>query len=118
MPGFAGVHVYNRPVCGTEYVPVDLGRGNYFNTYNAQNGTSCINVSGWHDLAWSVTRAPSGSWESPFIGVGWSWQRNPCNDGRSGHSKGTRCMLAEPVQQYRDGMPVTSVAFRRPACLW
>lgn len=110
--GFAGVHAYNTPVCGSMYVPVDLGHGDYFNVYNAQNGSSCVSESGWHDLAWSVTKSPSGSWQYPNISSGIEWGRYTCYDGRSAFpsSPGSQCMRY-PVQQSGDGMPVTSVRY-------
>jgi hypothetical protein len=105
----AGVHVYNSPVCGSNYVPVDLGHGNYFNVYNSQNNTSCID-SEQHHLSWTVTRSPSGRWQYPNIGSGIEWGRYTCDDGLSGHDAASTCMKY-PVQQYKDGMPVTSARY-------
>lgn len=111
IPAHAGgIEAYNTPVCGTGYVPVDLGHGNYFNVYNSQNDTSCIK-SEKHYLAWRVSQAPIDRWQYPNISSGIEWGKYTCYDGISGHDAQSKCMKY-PVQQKNDGMPVTSVSYR------
>lgn len=107
----AGVPKYNTPVCGSDYVPVNLGHGDYFNVYNAQSNASCVSVER-HYLSWMVTKEPMiGGWEYPNISSGWHWGRYTCNDGRSAHpGHGSQCMRY-PVQQRYDGYPLTSVQY-------
>jgi Glycosyl hydrolase family 12 len=107
-----GLETYNRPVCGASYVPVDLGRGNYFNVYNEQDNRSCISVEE-HHLAFTVTsRDSADSWQYPNISSGWEWGRYTCQDGRSAlpTSPGSQCMRY-PVQEKSDGTPLTSVSY-------
>lgn len=108
----AGVLEYNTPVCGTNYVPVNLGHGDYFNIYNAQGGNTCVNVERKH-LSWYVSRVTpiAQGWQYPNISSGWHWGRYTCNDGRSAHpGHGSQCMRY-PVKQSEDGMPLTSVQY-------
>ncbi len=66
-----------------------------------------------HHLTWRVTSVSSNRpWQYPNIGSGIAWGRYTCNDGKSGSpgSPGSLCMRY-PVQQYADGMPVTSVRY-------
>lgn len=112
VPGRAGVLNYNAPVCGRGYVPVNLGRGDYYNVYNAQDGSTCISAQR-HHLSWYVTsKSPSAhGWQFPNISSGIAWGRYTCYDGRSAYrGHGSQCMRY-PVQQYRDGMPVTGVQY-------
>ena len=106
------VHDYNRPVCGTGYVPVDLGKGDYFNVINAQAGNTCVTAER-HHLSWYVSsfRPASRGWQYPNISSGIEWGRYTCDDGPSAapSSPGSKCMRY-PVRVDRDGMPVTSVA--------
>jgi len=115
----AGVPAYRIPVCGTSWVPEDDGHGDYFNVYNSQAGSTCIGVSGWHDLAWSVTSTTdvAQQWQSPNISSGWEWGRYTCDDGLSASpaSPGSQCMRY-PVQARADGKPWTTVTYwRAPA---
>lgn len=108
-----GIETYNRPVCGANYVPIDLGRGNYFNVLNEQDGRSCVSAEA-HHLSWEVT-SRSGSvkgWQYPNISSGWEWNRYTCQDGRSAlaTSPGSQCMRY-PVQERADGTPLTSVTY-------
>jgi hypothetical protein len=111
--GLSGVHSYNTPVCGVnKYIPVDLGHGDYFNVYTSQSGNTCVD-SERHHLTWGVTSVSRNEpWQYSFIGSGIFWGRYTCYDGRSAYptSPGSECMRY-PVQQYRDGMPVTSVRY-------
>lgn len=105
----AGVHTYNNWVCGRKWVPVDLGRGMYFNVYNSAAGDSCIS-SERHHLSWGIaTIGDTGTWQYPNISSGWEWGRYTCQDGRSAYpGHGSRCMRY-PVQEKHDGYPLTSV---------
>lgn len=105
-----GAETYNRPVCGTAYVPVDLGHGDYFTVFNEQDNRSCISVEE-HRLAFTVTsRDSAGAWQYPNISSGWEWGRYTCQDGKSAlpASPGSQCMRY-PVRQKNDGTPLTSV---------
>jgi hypothetical protein len=108
-----GTPRYNQNVCGTKYVPVNLGHGDYFNVYNEQDGRSCVSAER-HVLSWSVTRRGGSvrDWEYPNIGSGIEWGRYTCYDGRSAYptSPGSRCMRY-PVLEKHDGHPLTSVRF-------
>jgi hypothetical protein len=104
---------YNNPVCTPKgFVPVDLGHGNYFNVYNSQSGNTCI-ITERHHLSWYVSevRPTAESWQYPNISSGWEWSRYTCDDGlsaRPGH--GSQCMRY-PVQEKKDGHPLTSVTY-------
>jgi glycosyl hydrolase family 12 len=102
--------VYNRPVCGTGYVPVDLGKGNYFNVINAPAHNTCVTAER-HHLSWYVSswQPAATNWQYPNISSGIEWGRYTCNDGPSATSSGSKCMRY-PVRVDRDGEPVTSVA--------
>jgi hypothetical protein len=107
----AGVLRYNTPICGREYAPVSLGKGNYFNVYNTQSGNTCISVER-HHLSWYVYsfRPTPFGWQYPNISSGWEWGRYTCLDGRSarpGH--GSKCMRY-PVQVRKDGFPYSTVS--------
>jgi Glycosyl hydrolase family 12 len=111
VPAVAGgVTLWNAPVCGHRYVPVDLGKGNYFNVYNAPDGSTCVTVERKH-LDWYVSSA-SGTklWGYPNISSGIEWGKYTCYDGRSAYpgSKGSTCMRY-PVMESRDGAPVASI---------
>ena len=113
LPGAApqGTPVWNRPVCGSAYVPIDLGNGDYFNVINAQAGNTCVNAQR-HHLSWDVSswHPASKSWQYPNISSGIEWGRYTCYDGPSAYpsSPGSKCMRY-PVRVDRDGEPVTSV---------
>ena len=113
MAPAGGKPVWNRNVCGTNYVPITLGHGDYFNVYNEQDGLSCISAER-HVLSWTVTRRGNSvrGWEYPNIGSGIEWGRYTCYDGRSAYpsSPGSRCMRY-PVREKYDGTPLTSVRF-------
>jgi hypothetical protein len=108
-----GTPVWNRSVCGRNYVPVTLGHGDYFNVYNEQDGRSCVSAER-HVLSWTVTHRSKGvrEWEFPNISSGIEWGRYTCYDGRSAYpsSPGSRCMRY-PVREKYDGTPLTSVRF-------
>lgn len=108
----AGVRVWNRPVCGSAYVPVDLGHGDYFNVINAPAHNTCVTAER-HHLSWYVSswHQASSAWQYPNISSGIEWGRYTCNDGPSGYpsARGSRCMRY-PVRVDRDGMPVTSAS--------
>jgi hypothetical protein len=107
-----GTPVWNRPVCGAHYVPVDLGRGDYFNVINAPAHNTCITAER-HHLSWYVSswHPAAQDWQYPNISSGIEWGRYTCNDGPSAAptSPGSRCMRY-PVRVDRDGAPVTSAA--------
>jgi hypothetical protein len=81
-----GTPVWNRPVCGTSYVPVDLGSGNYFNIINAQAQNTCVTAER-HYLSWYVSswHPASEKWQYPNISSGIEWGRYTCDDGPSGY---------------------------------
>lgn len=106
----AGVQAYNAPVCGSGYVPVDLGHGDYLNVINAPDGSTCVTAER-HRAWWYVssTNGTSG-WNYPNISSGIEWGRYTCYDGRSAHpGHGSRCMRY-PVREDADGDPVTSIS--------
>lgn len=108
-----GVSAYNEPVCGKSYVPINMGHGDYFNVYNAQDQSTCVSVERQH-LAWYVTSKGNSvhGWQYPNISSGIEWGKYTCYDGRSAYpsSKGSECMRY-PVQEYKDGYPLTSVSY-------
>jgi hypothetical protein len=103
----AGVRNWNHWVCGRDYVPVNLGHGDYFNVYNSAG--TCISAERNH-LSWGVASiTPTGGWQFPNISSGWEWSRYTCTDGHSGYpGHGSRCMRY-PVQEKHDGYPLSSV---------
>ena len=107
-----GVKIYNHPVCGAAYVPVDLGKGDYFNVINAPAHNTCVTVER-HHLSWDVSswHQASQDWQYPNISSGIEWHRYTCYDGRSGYAstQGSKCMRY-PVQVDHDGTPVTSAS--------
>jgi hypothetical protein len=105
-----GTPVWNRPVCGSDYVPVDLGKGDYFNVINATAGNTCVTAQR-HHLSWYVSswQPAARGWQYPNISSGIEWSRYTCNDGRSALGPGSTC-LRYPVRVDRDGEPVTSVS--------
>lgn len=106
-----GTPVWNRPVCGSAYVPVDLGKGDYFNVINAEAGNTCVNVQR-HHLSWDVSswHPAAKNWQYPNISSGIEWGRYTCDDGPSASpsSPGSKCMRY-PVRVDQDGEPLTSV---------
>jgi len=104
--------VWNRAVCGSDYVPVNLGKGDYFNVINAPAHNTCVTAQR-HHLSWYVSswRPAATNWQYPNISNGIEWGRYTCNDGPSAasSSRGSKCMRY-PVRVDRDGQPVTSVA--------
>lgn len=106
------VPVWNHPVCGTGYVPVDLGNGDYFNVINAPAHNTCV-TSERHHLSWYVSswRRAARNWQYPNISSGIEWGRYTCNDGPSAapSSPGSKCMRY-PVRVDQDGQPVTSAS--------
>lgn len=113
----AGVHHYNKPVCGRQWVAIDTGHGDYANVYNTPVTYSCVKAEQHHDT-WMLSSMgpvmPGHMWQMPVISWGTDWGKYTCYDGPSGTSPGTRCMQF-PVQAYRDGSPVTSVTWWHPA---
>ncbi len=108
--GAVGVRRWNVWVCGKNWVPTDLGHGDYFNIYNAGAGNTCISAERYH-LSWGIARIiPARGWQYPNVSSGWEWGRYTCNDGRSAYpsSRGSKCMRY-PVQERSDGTPLTSV---------
>ncbi|HEX4090284.1 MAG TPA: hypothetical protein VHZ33_16345 [Trebonia sp.] len=107
-----GTSVFNRPVCGSRYVRVDLGHGDYFNVINAPAGNTCVTAER-HHLSWYVSswHRAAHEWQYPNISSGIEWGRYTCDDGKSGapSSPGSRC-LRYPVRVDEDGEPVTSVS--------
>ena len=105
-----GTKTWNRPVCGNNYVPVDLGEGNYFNVINAPAHNTCVTVERYH-LAWYVSswHPASRIWQYPNISSGIEWGRYTCDDGKDAYpsTPGSKCMRY-PVRVDRDGAPVTS----------
>ena len=105
-----GTKTWNRPVCGANYVPVDLGEGNYFNVINAPAHNTCVTVER-HHLVWYVSswHPASKIWQYPNISSGIEWGRYTCNDGADAYpsTPGSKCMRY-PVRVDRDGAPVTS----------
>ena len=113
IPAGAGITAWNTPVCGSNnFVPIDLGHGDYLNVYNEQDGQSCVQVER-HRLSWFVA-SRSGSvtgWQYPNISSGIEWGRYTCYDGRSAHpGHGSECMRY-PVREDQDGHPLTSVTY-------
>jgi hypothetical protein len=106
----AGVPDWNRVVCGRDWLPVDMGRGDYFDVLNSQSGNTCIDAERHHLTLALESWAPGPRWQYPHILSGASWGRYTCYDGRSGTSRGSRCMRY-PVQEKRDGDPVTSIRY-------
>jgi hypothetical protein len=106
------VLVWNRPVCGSSYVAVDLGKGDYFNVMNASAGNTCITAEE-HHLSWYVAswHKASTMWQYPNISSGIEWGRYTCNDGPSAapSSPGSECMRY-PVPVDKDGTPLTSAS--------
>ena len=107
----AGVENYNAAVCGSAYVPVDLGKGDYVNVYNAPDGSTCVTAER-HRADWYVSSTSgTGGWDYPNISSGIEWGDYTCADGRSAlpTSPGSECMRY-PVREDADGDPVTSIA--------
>jgi hypothetical protein len=107
-----GTQRWNRPVCGSDYVPVDLGDGDYFNVINASAHNTCVTAER-HHLSWYVSswhKAARG-WQYPNISSGIEWGRYTCNDRTSGDPSGpgSACMRY-PIRVDRDGTPVTSAS--------
>ena len=94
----AGIPSYGSPVCGKNWVPVNLGSGDYLNVYNGTHSSdyTCVKVPTAGRAAWSITKVvnPVSWWLYPNISAGWEWGRYTCNDGRSASpsSPGSRCM--------------------------
>jgi hypothetical protein len=111
--GQAGVLVYGKPVCGSNWVPVNTGHGRYFNVYNdTSNGTTCVLVPKAGQLAYRVTyeQHTKKNWLMTGIGEGVSWGKYTCYDGPSGTGPGTHCATF-PVQVYKEGSITASAAF-------
>lgn len=104
-----GVVTWNAPVCGAGYVPTDLGHGDYFNTYNAPDHSTCVTVER-HSLNWYVSAANGTRlWGYPNMSSGIEWGKYTCYDGRSAYpGHGSQCMRY-PVEESADGDPVTSI---------
>ena len=103
----SGVPVYNKDVCGTNWVKVHIPKNSYFNFYNAPTGQArtCIKVE-QHHLDFQVARLQiKHPWGYPNISSGWESTINSCA-GVNG------ACFRYPVQEKYDGMPVTSVAAR------
>jgi hypothetical protein len=109
-PALQARAVWNRPVCGSAYVPVDLGKGDYFNVINAPAHNTCVTVER-HRLSWYVSswRPAAHGWQYPNISSGIEWGRYTCDDGASATGPGSECMQY-PVRVDRDGEPVTSAS--------
>jgi Glycosyl hydrolase family 12 len=107
-----GTKTWNRPVCGSDYVPVDLGKGDYFNVINAPAHNTCVTVERRH-LTWYVSswHPAAHIWQYPNISSGIEWGRYTCNDGPNGYpsTPGSKCMRY-PVRVDQDGAPVTSAS--------
>jgi len=94
----AGVISYGPQVCGTYWVPVNLGSGNYLNVYNGTHNSdyTCIKVPTAGRAAWGISKIvnPISWWLYPNISAGWEWGRYTCNDAPSASpsSPGSRCM--------------------------
>lgn len=109
-PAAGVITQYNKPACGSAYVPINNGHGNYLNVYNAPDASTCIVAEKHHDN-WYVTGASGTAlWGYPNISSGIEWGRYTCYDGRSASpaSPGSKCMRY-PVRESNDGTPVTSV---------
>ena len=103
-PPQAGVPSYGPPVCGTYWVPVNLGSGDYLNVYNAtehDGDYTCVKVPYAGRAQWGIAKIvnPVPWWLYPNISAGWEWGRYTCNDGPSASptSPGSKCMRF-PVQ--------------------
>jgi hypothetical protein len=100
-----GVPVYNKDVCGTNWVKVHIPNDSYFNFYNAPTGQArtCIKVE-QHHLDFQISsidmRRP---WGYPNISSGWESDIYSCSSVKG-------ACLKFPVQEKYDGTPVTSVA--------
>ena len=93
----AGVtHYGTTPVCGTNWVPVDLGSGNYLTVYNgnAPGGYTCIKVPYPGHIEWKITsvRDPVSEWLYPNVSAGWEWGRYTCNGAPSARVSTSKCM--------------------------
>jgi Glycosyl hydrolase family 12 len=110
----AGVNLYNTPVCGSGHVPIDLGHGDYFNVFNAQDHQTCISAE-QHHLTFGVDsrKQSNDGWQYVNVNSGWEWGTYTCNDGQSAYlsSPGSQCMRY-PVQEDNDGTPLTSAVVR------
>jgi len=108
----SGSEARSRPVCGSAYARVDLGKGDYFNVINAPAHNTCVTVER-HHLSWYVSswHPAAHNWQYPNISSGIEWGRYTCNDGKSADptSHGSKCMRY-PVRVDKDGTPVTSVS--------
>jgi hypothetical protein len=108
----SGTDTWNHLVCGTSFVPVNLGHGDYFNVINATEANTCVTAERTH-LSWYVSswHPAALGWQYPNISSGIEWGRYTCDDGRSAapSSPGSKCMRY-PVQVAKDGNPVTSVS--------
>jgi Glycosyl hydrolase family 12 len=114
LPAFAGSSSggspnWNQNVCGHLYVPVNMGHGDYFNVYNAPDGSTCVTVEKNH-LDWYISRQNGTKlWGYPNISSGIEWGKYTCYDGKSAHpGHGSECMRY-PVQEKNDGAPVASL---------
>jgi hypothetical protein len=87
-----------------------MGHGNYYNVYNAPDGSTCVTVERKH-LDWYVSSASGTAlWGYPNISSGIEWGKYTCYDGRSASpsSPGSQCMRY-PVRERDDGSPVASI---------
>jgi hypothetical protein len=112
--GAAGIRRYYAPVCGSAWVPVDLGQGDYATVANEPDGGSCVRVQNGADgnLSWYVSyRNSPGRWEYPNLYYGLFWGRDACLTHKSALGRTSRCMLADPVQVKSDGHPLASVTY-------
>jgi hypothetical protein len=100
-----GVPVYNKDVCGTNWVKVHIPNDSYFNFYNAptDQARTCIKVE-QHHLDFQISSIKiNRPWGYPNVSSGWESDINSCSGVKG-------ACLKYPVQEKNDGTPVTSVA--------
>jgi hypothetical protein len=101
----SGVANNYENVCDTNWVKVHIPKTSYFNFYNAPTGQAdtCIKVM-LHHLDFGITSISyKGNWGYPNLSSGWESGIYSCA-GISG------ACFKYPVEEKRDGNPVTSVA--------
>lgn len=108
-PDSGGVNKYNITVCGKSYVPLNRGKGDYFNVYNEPSGNSCVTVNKHLGNFYVSTDSKTALWGYPNISSGIEWGKYTCYDGKSAYpGHGSECMRY-PVMEKDDGAPVTSI---------
>jgi Glycosyl hydrolase family 12 len=100
----SGTPTYNKNVCGSRWVKIHMPKNSYFNVYNAPPGQAhtCLSVEKYH-LDFQITKLDiQNPWGYPNISSGWEGGVNTCSGVKG------KC-FHYPVQEKKDGMPMTSV---------